>query len=357
MSQKTILIIDDEPKFRGNLADWLEDMGYATITAGDGEEGLALFRERQPDMVLADLNMPRLDGFGVVKEVTRLAPETPILVISGVGVLEDAIGAIRLGAWDFLTKPLQDLALLEHTINKAFERSMLLGINRLYREHLEEEVAKRTQKLNLLNTELTRLNTEISDTQRELLYTLGDVVETRSHETANHVRRVARLSFFLARRVGLPEDESKLLQLASPMHDVGKIGIPDSILNKPATLTPVEFEVIKTHTVIGYEILKHSTRPIMKTAAIAAWQHHERWDGTGYPNGLSGRDIHIYGRITSVADVFDALTHSRVYRKAWDHARAVEYLQSQAERMFDPELIRIFFADLSQVTDLLSSLE
>jgi len=357
MTGKTILIIDDEPKFRGNLADWLEDMGHETIQAGGGEQGLELFRQKKPDMVLADLNMPGLDGFGVVEAVTREAPETPILVISGVGVLEDAIQAVRLGAWDFLTKPLQDLSLLEHTIDKAFERSMLLGINRLYREHLEEEVAKRTDKLRLLNEELLRLNTEISDTQRELLYTLGDVVETRSHETANHVRRVARLSYFLAGRIKMDEDEAKLLRQASPMHDVGKIGIPDSILNKPATLTPDEFEIIKTHTVIGYEILKHSARPLMQTAAVVAKQHHERWDGTGYPEGLSGENIHIHGRITSVADVFDALTHSRVYRQAWGHERAVEYLQSQAGRMFDPELIRIFLADFSQVAALMAELD
>ena len=357
MTSKTILIVDDEPKFRDNLADWLEDMGHQTLQAGDGEEGLALFRQKSPDMVLADLNMPRLDGFGVVEAVTREAPETPILVISGIGVLEDAIRAVRLGAWDFLTKPLQDLSLLEHTLSKAFERSMLLGINRLYREHLEEEVAKRTEKLRLLNDELTRLNTEISDTQRELLYTLGDVVETRSHETANHVRRVARLSYFLAGRIGLEDDEAKLLRQASPMHDVGKIGIPDSILNKPATLTPEECEIIKTHTTIGYEILKHSERPIMKAAAIVARQHHECWNGTGYPDGLAGDRIHIYGRITSVADVFDALTHSRVYRKAWKRERAVEYLQHQAGLMFDPELIRIFFADLRQVEALMASLD
>ncbi|MBF0481981.1 MAG: response regulator [Desulfovibrionaceae bacterium] len=356
MTNKTILIIDDEPKFRANLADWLEDMGYETLQAEGGEAGLELFRQKQPDMVLADLNMPGLDGFGVVEELTRTSPETPILVISGVGVLEEAIRAIRLGAWDFLTKPLKDLELLEHTLGRAFERSMLLGIDRLYREHLEEEVAKRTDKLRQLNDALHALNTEISDTQRELLYTLGDVVETRSHETANHVRRVAKLSHFLAERVGLEPEEAKLLQLASPMHDVGKIGIPDSILNKPSTLTPEECEIIKSHTVIGHEILKHSERPLMKTAAIVARQHHEFWNGAGYPDGLSHGDIHIYGRITSVADVFDALTHPRVYRKAWGHERAVEYLQNQAGKMFDPELIRIFFADLRQVEALMASL-
>ncbi len=178
------------------------------------------------------------------------------------------------------------------------------------------------------------LNDEIIDTQREVIFTLGEIVETRSKETANHVRRVAEYSYILSVAAGLSEEESNLLRLASPMHDIGKIGIPDHILNKPGKLTTEEFEIIKSHTQIGFEILKQSGRNIMKTAATIAMQHHERWDGTGYPNGISGEDIQLLGRITSVADVFDALGHKRVYKDAWSEVEILDYMKEQSGKMF-----------------------
>lgn len=192
------------------------------------------------------------------------------------------------------------------------------------------------------------LNKEIETTQREIIYTLGEVAEARSKETSNHVKRVAEYSKILALKYGLLEDEAELIRTASPMHDVGKLGIPDAILNKPGNLTKEEFEIIKTHSLIGYDMLKNSSRSIMKSAAIIALQHHEKYDGTGYPQGLKGNQIHIYGRITAVADVFDALGSDRVYKKAWELDRILNLFKEEKGTHFDPALIDIFFDNLDE---------
>lgn len=189
---------------------------------------------------------------------------------------------------------------------------------------------------------------EIADTQREVVFTLGEVVENRSRETANHVRRVAEYSYLMAQKAGMEEEEAQRLRLASPLHDVGKIGIPDAILLKPGRVTPEEFEIIKTHTRIGYDILKGSKRRILKAAATVALQHHERWDGTGYPTGLQGEDIHIFGRITCLMDVFDALSCKRVYKEAWAMERVREYLKKEKGGQFDPQLIDLFFESFDE---------
>lgn len=159
------------------------------------------------------------------------------------------------------------------------------------------------------------LNEELESTQQEIIYTMGEITETRSRETGHHVKRVAEYSRLLAIKYGLSEQEAEVIRLASPMHDVGKVGIPDAILNKPGPLTQDEFEIMKTHSNLGYEMLKHSNKQVLNAAAIIAQQHHERFDGSGYPHGLRGEDIHLYGRITALADVFDALCSDRVYKR------------------------------------------
>ncbi|OQY53594.1 MAG: hypothetical protein B6245_22630 [Desulfobacteraceae bacterium 4572_88] len=173
------------------------------------------------------------------------------------------------------------------------------------------------------------LNQEITDTQKEIITTLGEVVENRSKETANHALRVAEMSKLLALRAGLSKEDAEVLRMVVPMHDVGKIGIPDAILLKPGRLTFDEFEVIKTHTQIGYNILKNSGRQLMKTAALIALQHHERCDGKGYPNGLKGDEIHIFGRIVEIIDVFDALSHDRIYKEAWELERILALFREE----------------------------
>lgn len=196
--------------------------------------------------------------------------------------------------------------------------------------------------------EITALNTEIEDTQREVVFTMGSIGESRSKETGNHVKRVAEYSRLLALYYGLEESEAEMLRQASPMHDIGKVAIPDAVLNKPGRFDEEERRIMDTHAALGYEMLKHSSRPLLKAAAIVAYEHHEKWDGSGYPRGVSGEAIHIYGRITALADVFDALGSDRVYKKAWDDERIFAFFKEERGKHFDPELIDIFFKHLDE---------
>jgi len=196
------------------------------------------------------------------------------------------------------------------------------------------------------------LNKEIFDTQKELIEKLGEVIETRSNETAHHVKRVAQVSYILAKAYGLDEHTAKLIKMASPMHDIGKVGITDHILLKPGKLNEKEFEVMKTHASLGADILSGSSRELLQTASIIAHEHHERWDGLGYPEGKSGENIHIYGRITMVADIFDALVHKRCYKEAWPIEKANAFLKEESGKMFDPRLIELFFENFEEITNI-----
>lgn len=197
-------------------------------------------------------------------------------------------------------------------------------------------------------TEIENLHDELEDTQREIIYKLGEIGETRSSETGYHVKRVAEYSKLLAQKSGLDYKDVNILFMASPMHDIGKIGIPDAILNKPGKLTAEEWEIMKTHTQIGFNILKNSKRETLKAAGIVSYTHHERWDGTGYPLGLKGEEIHIFGRITAIADVFDALSSERVYKKAWSIEKILELFDEEKGKHFDPNLINIFMNNLDE---------
>jgi len=189
---------------------------------------------------------------------------------------------------------------------------------------------------------------EIDDTHREILFRLGNVAEFRSRETSLHINRVAQYSELLALKAGIPEDEARLIRMASPMHDIGKLGIPDSILQKPGALTTEEYEIMKTHCKMGYEILQGSDRPILNMAAIIALEHQERWDGSGYPSGLKGKDIHIYGRITALVDVFDALGSERCYKQSWPVENMIKLIREQSGKHFDPQLVDLFLDNLDE---------
>ena len=201
--------------------------------------------------------------------------------------------------------------------------------------------------------QVIHLNHEVEDTQREIIFRLAEIVEARSRETGGHVMRVAELSHLLALKSGLARGEAELLRAAAPMHDVGKVGIPDAILFNPGRLSSEEFEVMKTHTTIGYKMLKGSARPILTHAAVIALQHHEKFNGTGYPLGLTGRQIHVFGRIVAIADVFDALSSDRIYRKAWEMKRILAYLERQRGECFDPDLLDLFFGHIDDFVDVL----
>ncbi|MEF3302742.1 HD domain-containing phosphohydrolase [Paenibacillus sp. GYB003] len=197
--------------------------------------------------------------------------------------------------------------------------------------------------------ESAMLTQEIEETQREIIFTMGEIGESRSKETGNHVKRVAEYSYIVALGLGIPQAEADILKMASPMHDIGKVAIPDSVLRKPGKLTDEEFDLMKTHTLIGYNLLKNSKRRILKAAAVVAEQHHEKWNGTGYPHGRRGTDIHIYGRITAIADVFDALASDRVYKKAWELDRILNLFKEERGEHFDPDVVDVFFERLPAI--------
>ena len=196
------------------------------------------------------------------------------------------------------------------------------------------------------------LNQEIEQTQKEIIFIMGEIGESRSKETGNHVKRVAEYSKVLALNYGLSPIESELIKVASPMHDIGKVSIPDDVLKKPGKLTDEEFEIIKAHSQVGFDLLKNSNRQILKSAAIIAHQHHEKWNGTGYPQGLIGEEIHIYGRITAIADVFDALVSDRCYKKAWELDRVINLFKDERGIQFDPKIVEVFLDCLDEILAL-----
>lgn len=230
----------------------------------------------------------------------------------------------------------------------------------LYISGLPQQITNNQKKLIELFTqnvqiayENVQLQLEIEDTQCEIVYRLSEAVEQRSVETGNHVRRVAFICYELAKACGLSEEEAKCLMIASPLHDVGKIGIPDAILNKPGALNDDEWCTMQQHTLIGYNILKNSRRSMIQTGAVIARDHHERWDGSGYPAGKKGENIHIYGRIVALADVYDALRHKRCYKDAFSQEQAVEHIISQSGRHFDPALVEIFKSQVDKLEAIL----
>lgn len=223
-------------------------------------------------------------------------------------------------------------------IRKKFESIIVVQNLKLSRYHelLEKQVAQAVG-------ENRDLNQELIDIQKDIIFTMGSIGESRSLETANHVKRVAEYTKLFGLKLGLDESECEMLSQASPMHDIGKVAIPDHILNKPGRLTDQEYIIMQNHPTIGYEMLKNSNRSLLKMAATIAYEHHEKWDGSGYPNGLKGEEIHIYGRITAIADVFDALSFERVYKPAWSDERIFELLKQERGTHFDPQLVDIFF--------------
>lgn len=282
------------------------------------------------------------------------------LIVSGTGIYKDRLGqtirdSVKLDNYIRLNELyLEGEHKLFHDIYIAKYKSVtgreaiILIQNRSKNVYVDEELLEVFYKSISANFDSLCLNLEIDDTQREILYTLGEVTEARSEETGYHIKRVSEYSTILAREYGLDENEIELIAKSSPIHDIGKVAIPDEILQKKGKLTPEEFNIIKTHTTIGYNLLKNSEGEVLKAAAIIANEHHERYDGKGYPRGLSGEDIHIYGRIVAVTDVFDALGSDRVYKKAWVMGDILNLFKDERGKHFDPKLVDILFENLDE---------
>jgi len=331
LKELRILAVDDEESNLLLLQRILERDGYTHVdVTTDPTRVPRMFVESRPDLVLLDLQMPGMDGFELMERLRSVTGEgagVPFLVLTADATQETKRRALSVGARDFLTKPLDQIELLLRVRN-LLQVQQLQDRLREQNAHLEDEVAKRTR--------------DLDQARLEILDRLALAAEYRDDDTQEHAWRIGRSCALLALGLGLPDGEVELIRRAAPLHDIGKIGIPDVILLKPGKLSHQEFEVIKTHTRIGAEILSGSKSPLLRLAQRIALTHHERWDGGGYPAGLSREEIPQAGRIVAVADVFDALTHERPYKEAWPVEKAVGEILGQAGRQFDPGLVDVF---------------
>jgi putative nucleotidyltransferase with HDIG domain len=326
-----ILIVDDEVEITEILADLLSE-DYECLKAGSAEQALGLLRENEFQLVISDITMPGMSGLDMIPHVKQLSPQTVVVMISGMQTVESAIGALRLGAFDYLMKPF-DLRQVEAVVKRALEHYDLVAAKQRYENHLEELVEQRT-------AELDRALNSLEGAYRSTLKALTAALETRDSETHGHSERVVTYSLRLGREYGLNSDEMKSLEFGSLLHDIGKIGVPDSILRKPAKLTEEEWVRMREHPLHGQQILRGIE--FLQGAARVVAQHHEKWDGTGYPLGLRGDDIDICARIFAVADAFDAITSDRVYRRGKSYEAAAKELDDWAGRQFDPKVVDAF---------------
>jgi putative nucleotidyltransferase with HDIG domain len=326
-----ILIVDDEVEITEILADLLSE-DYDCSRAGSAEHALASLSEGEFQLVISDITMPGMSGLDMIPHVKQLSPDTVVVMISGMQTVESAIGALRLGAFDYLMKPF-DLRQVEAVVKRALEHHDLVVAKQRYENHLEELVEQRT-------AELDRALNSLEGAYRSTLKALTAALETRDSETHGHSERVVSYSLRLGREYGLNSAEMKALEFGSLLHDIGKIGVPDSILRKPAKLTEEEWVRMREHPLHGQQILRGIE--FLQGASRVVAQHHEKWDGTGYPLGLRSEEIDICARIFAVADAFDAITSDRVYRRGKSYEAASQELDDWAARQFDPKVVEAF---------------
>jgi putative two-component system response regulator len=336
-----ILIVDDEPANVALLERILTNHGYTNLKAvSDSRRTLDQYKAFAPDIILLDLHMPHLDGFTVMRQLQPFlatGPFLPILVLTADVTSETRERALVNGAKDFLVKPFDAVEVILRIEN-------LLETRRLHRALYHEN--------RVLDERVRARTLDLEDSRLETLERLAIAAEYRDDDTRGHIRRVGENAMHLARALNLPDDQVEMLRRAAPLHDLGKIGVPDAILLKPGKLTPQEFEVMKTHTTIGANILSGARSPLLQLAEVIARSHHERWDGTGYAR-MEGDKIPFAGRIIAVVDTFDALTNERPYKPAWSVDDAAAEIARQSGRHFDPHIAEAFL-DVLERHDLLS---
>jgi response regulator RpfG family c-di-GMP phosphodiesterase len=326
-----VLIVDDEPEVRAVLRDLLSE-GHDCGEAASAEEALNVLHTSPFELVISDITMGGMSGLEMIPHVKVVSPETVIIMISGVQTIESAIHALRLGAFDYLMKPF-DLRQAEAAVSRALGHHELIVAKRRYENELEELVAQRT-------SELDEALGSLENAYRSTLKALTAALEARDAETHGHSERVVTFSLRLGREYGLNAKEMKALEFGSLLHDIGKIGVPDASLRKPAKLTDEVWVRMREHPMHGQSILRGIK--FLEGAARVVSQHHEKWDGSGYPLGLVGEDIDICARIFSVADAFDAITSDRVYRKGRSYDAAAAEINEWSNRQFDPRVVEAF---------------
>ena len=336
-----IVSVDDNQNNLFLIEAICSDMGLTVKSFDDSLNALVYCLQNEVDMILVDFMMPNLNGLQFIEEFRKNKKHIPIIMITAVGDDENVHKkAFDLGANDFLNKPVNAVIFQARILNLLTNHQ-----NRI----LLEDRAK------LLQQEVEKATKSLVDREHETLQILGKTAEYKDPETASHVARVAKYSKLLAREYGLSQKEQDIIFYAAPFHDLGKVGIEDKILLKPGKLDEDEFKIMKTHAQIGYEILKDSKSEYLQAGAIIALTHHEKWDGSGYPNGLISENIHVFGRIVSIADVFDALTSFRPYKKAWSFEDALKYLDDKSEKDFDPKMVQIFKDKIDEVKEIYNS--
>jgi response regulator RpfG family c-di-GMP phosphodiesterase len=326
-----ILIADDETEIRDVLYDLLTPV-YQCSTVSSAEEALAQLRGNTYDLVISDIMMSGMSGLEMIPHVLRTAPDAVVIMISGVQTVESAIEALRAGAFDYIMKPF-DIHHVEAAVSRALEHHSLRLAKRRYESYLEEMVEQRT-------AELDRTLHSLEDAYRTTLKALTSALETRDAETHGHSERVVNFSLRLGVELGLDKEQMQSLEFGSLLHDIGKIGVPDAILRKPAALDADEWTRMREHPLHGQKIL--SGIEFLQGAARVVAQHHEKWDGSGYPLGLRGEEIDLNARIFAVADAFDAMISDRVYRRGRTYEEAAAELRTFAGRQFDPRVVEAF---------------
>jgi len=339
-----VLIVEDEAEIREEVRECLTDEGYDCVEAANGEQGLDLIR-RDPEIavVLADIQMPGRTGLKMIaaaKAETGDDRELEFVIMSGHGGAREAIDALQLGVMDFLEKPV-DVDHLIHVVRRAEELIVLKRARRHYQESLKADVEAKTIKIRGLLGSL-------EDAYAEAVDCLALAAEFKDPETGNHIRRIGEYARLVAAELGWSKERQRVIQLAAPLHDIGKIGTPDNVLLKPGKLIPDEVVVMKQHAENGQRILSSSKHPVMICAANIALGHHERWDGGGYPRGLRGAEVPIEARVTMFGDIYDALRSERTYKPAFDHDKTLSIMLEGDGRTepshFDTELLDIFRA-------------
>ncbi|QBF81406.1 response regulator [Shewanella maritima] len=330
-TKHTILVVDDQPENIDILRNILKHQ-YKVIAATDGQAALKLARRAKPDLILLDIMMPGIDGYCVCKRLKEheQTAEIPVIFVTALGEERDESRGLEVGAVDYLVKPI--------SANIALKRIKAHLALHYQQQLLELEVDKRTS--------------ELAHTQLEVVKRLGRAAEYKDNETGMHVQRMSRYSHALALKAGFSQKQAQLILTAAPMHDVGKIGIPDHILLKPGKLTPEEWKIMQAHVDIGLDILSGACSELLALAAVIVATHHEKWDGTGYPKQLKGEQIPLVGRIVAIADVFDALTADRPYKKAWATEDAIAFINEQSGKHFDPHIVRLFNESIEDILQI-----
>lgn len=335
-----ILVVDDEAVNVRLLEKIFMTMKYEYVTCTtDPTQVLPLFQEHNFDLILLDLDMPIMDGYGVMDQLNEVTDFNlpPILILTAQHMQNYRQRALDYGARDYVTKPFDTDELLSR-VNNLLDVQMAHKYMWRQNEILEQKVRERTEV--------------IHNTQLQIVRRLGVAAEYRDEETGLHIIRMSKMAVVIAKAIGLDEEQCDLLLNAAPMHDVGKIGIPDNILLKPGKFEPDEWKIMQTHAQIGADILSGDDSPLMVMAHDIALSHHEKWNGKGYPNGLKGEAIPLMGRITAIADVFDALTSKRPYKIAWTVEKSVDLIKEESGQHFDPKLVVAFLENLQEFVDI-----